>query len=100
VVCSVNYDVAKKSLTSGLNKVIAVEPDVTRYNTIVGDGYFGIGLKRGAEAILEVLNKSKPTNDALVFLSRIIQSVETTIDGTSGALFAIFLNGLAAGLLR
>lgn len=37
------------TLTSGLQAVIAAEPEVTRYDTVVGDGDCGIGLKRGAE---------------------------------------------------
>lgn len=37
------------TLTSGLQAVVAVEPEVTRYDTVVGDGDCGIGLKRGAE---------------------------------------------------
>lgn len=43
------------TLASGLQAVIAAEPDVTKYDTIVGDGDCGIGLKRGAEG------KSMPT---------------------------------------
>lgn len=37
------------NLTSGLEAVIAAEPEVTRYDTVVGDGDCGIGLKRGAD---------------------------------------------------
>lgn len=40
---------AKTALTAALKSVIAAEPDVTRYDTVVGDGDCGIGLKRGAE---------------------------------------------------
>lgn len=36
-------------MTNGLEKLITAEPDVTKYDTIVGDGDCGIGLKRGAE---------------------------------------------------
>lgn len=39
----------KKALTSALESVIVAEPDITRYDTVVGDGDCGIGLKRGAE---------------------------------------------------
>ena len=48
------YDVeaAKSALTVALENVIAAEPEVTRYDTIVGDGDCGIGLKRGAEGTL------------------------------------------------
>lgn len=45
----INPQVATEALTAALGKVIAVEPEVTRYDTVVGDGDCGIGLKRGAE---------------------------------------------------
>lgn len=40
---------AQKALTAALERVISVEPEVTKYDTVVGDGDCGIGLKRGAE---------------------------------------------------
>jgi dihydroxyacetone kinase len=40
---------AQEALTRGLQSVVAAEPDITRYDTVVGDGDCGIGLKRGAE---------------------------------------------------
>ncbi|KAF2746229.1 dihydroxyacetone kinase, partial [Sporormia fimetaria CBS 119925] len=74
------------------------EPDITRYDTVVGDGDCGIGLKRGAEAILQMMETTRPTDDAVLFLQDIIQVVESAMDGTSGAIYAIFLNALAHGL--
>ena len=94
----VNYAFACKVLKTALKRLIAAEPDVTNYDTIVGDGDCGIGLKRGAEAILKNLERSKPTTDAAVFLDRITGVVENTMDGTSGAIYAIFLNSLSHGL--
>ena len=90
----------KKVLTSGLNRLISSESLVTKYDTIVGDGDCGVGLKRGAEAILNLLNNpSTPlNNDALISMQKIIPIVENTMDGTSGAIYAIFLNALATGL--
>lgn len=41
----------KTSLAAGLRAIIEVEPEVTRYDTVVGDGDCGIGLKRGAEGM-------------------------------------------------
>ncbi|OAG08608.1 dihydroxyacetone kinase [Paraphaeosphaeria sporulosa] len=76
----------------------SAEPDVTNYDTIVGDGDCGIGLKRGAEAILQMLDRTKQTEDPLIFLQNVIQVVELAMDGTSGAIYAIFLNALAHGL--
>jgi len=45
-----------------------------------------------------MLEQSKATDDVLIFLHRVIKAVENTMDGTSGALFAIFLNALASGV--
>lgn len=85
-------------LKSGLEKLIESEAEVTRYDTIVGDGDCGVGLKRGAEGILKMLESDEITQDPLTTLSKIASVVETTMDGTSGALYAIFLNSLAANV--
>lgn len=89
---------AKKALEAGLQRLIAAEPDVTKYDTIVGDGDCGTGLKRGAEAILDMLKQTKLSDDAVLAVAQIIHVVENSMDGTSGALYAIFLNALAHGL--
>lgn len=95
---TIDARLAKDALTSGLERVIAAEPDVTKFDTVVGDGDCGIGLRRGAEAILDLMKQNEPSSDAAVFLHNIIQVVETAMDGTSGAIYAIFLNALAYGL--
>lgn len=84
----------KAALTAGLERVIAAEPDVTRFDTVVGDGDCGTGLSRGASSILKLLSEHELSGDAVVDLSRVVQVVENTMDGTSGALYAIFLNSL------
>ena len=90
---------AVSAVKAGLDRVIAAEPEITKYDTIVGDGDCGIGLKRGAQAILEELTGTSPMpSDAVSFVSRIIPIVENTMDGTSGAIYAIFMNALAYGL--
>ena len=89
---------AHEVLKAGLDKMIACEAEVTRYDTIVGDGDCGIGLKRGAEAVLKDLGSSDNPSDAVAFVNKIVPVVENTMDGTSGAIYAIFLNALAAGL--
>ena len=45
-----------------------------------------------------MLGTAKETDDLLILLDRIIHVVEATMDGTSGAIYAIFLNALAHGL--
>ncbi|KAF1849293.1 dihydroxyacetone kinase [Cucurbitaria berberidis CBS 394.84] len=94
----VDPSLAKSTLRVALDRLISVEPDVTRFDTIVGDGDCGIGLKRGAESILKMLDTAKDTDDLLILVNHIIQVVEVSMDGTSGAIYAIFLNALAHGL--
>jgi triose/dihydroxyacetone kinase / FAD-AMP lyase (cyclizing) len=95
-----------------LRRLIKAEPEITKYDTIVGDGDCGVGLKRGAEgnksrlfqlrltspALIDMLDKSEPTDDLAVFLGRIVRVVESSMDGTSGALYFIFLQALTRNI--
>jgi dihydroxyacetone kinase len=45
-----------------------------------------------------MFDTAKETDDLLIFVNQIIQVVEVSMDGTSGAIYAIFLNALAHGL--
>jgi dihydroxyacetone kinase len=97
--CGISLDPsARKALAKALDKVIAAEADITKYDTVVGDGDCGIGLKRGAEGIKKYLDSNAEQNDAALFVDGIVEVVESDMDGTSGALYAIFLNALAYGL--
>ncbi|KAK4127532.1 dihydroxyacetone kinase [Parathielavia appendiculata] len=89
---------AQQALTRALETVVAVEPEVTRYDTIVGDGDCGIGLRRGAEAILNRLKSHPMSGDAVVDVTNIVPIVEKEMDGTSGAIYAIFLHALVGSL--
>ncbi|KAK3327199.1 Dak1 domain-containing protein [Cercophora scortea] len=89
---------AQEALVAALESVVSVEAEVTRYDTIVGDGDCGIGLKRGAEAILNHLSAKPLSGDAVLDVAHIVPVVEIEMDGTSGALYAIFLNALVAAL--
>ena len=87
-------------LKSGLNRPRSAEEIITKYDTMVGDGDCGLCLKGGAEAILEEIEKGpvETWTDAVQVISRIAQVVESNMDGTSGAIYAIFFNSLAFGL--
>ncbi|KAK0383590.1 hypothetical protein NLU13_9501 [Sarocladium strictum] len=90
--------VEKTAITTALERVIAAEPEITRYDTVVGDGDCGIGLKRGAEAVLKHLSSKPLTGDVVVDVASIVPVIENTMDGTSGALYAIFFNALVLAL--
>lgn len=97
---TVDPAVVRKVLGAGLQRVIKAEPEVTRFDTIVGDGDCGVGLKRGAEAVQALLDNTSPAigDDIVNTVNRIVTVVENVMDGTSGAIYAIFLNALAHGL--
>lgn len=89
----------KSALESGLQSVIAAEPEITQYDTVVGDGDCGTGMKRGAEAVLEHLSSPNAvTGDVVADVAAIVPVIERSMDGTSGALYAIFLNALVHAL--
>ena len=89
---------ANKILKHGLKKMIAIEADLTKYDTITGDGDCGIGLQRGAEAVMKEMDSGQMPGDAVAYVNKLITVVENTMDGTSGAIYAIFLNALSHGL--
>ncbi|OGE47613.1 hypothetical protein PENARI_c040G10714 [Penicillium arizonense] len=89
---------AVQILRAGLNRLIAAEPEVTRYDTLVGDGDCGLCLKTGAEAVLQHLNQGQLSDDAALFVTDLAHVVETHMDGTSGAIYSIFLNSLTNSL--
>jgi len=88
----------KAALESGLKRVIAAEAEVTEYDTVVGDGDCGVGMKRGAEAILKHLSETQLSGDVVVDVANIVPVIERSMDGTSGALYAIFMNALVHSL--
>lgn len=92
-----------RTVRAGLERVVAAEPELTRYDTLVGDGDCGTGLKRGAEAVLAFLcapdlATGAATADPAAIVARLAAVVEDSMDGTSGALTSIFLHALAKAL--
>ena len=49
-------------------------------------------------AVLKMLSETELSGDAVVDVSKIVQVVENTMDGTSGAIYAIYLNSLVHAL--
>jgi dihydroxyacetone kinase len=97
---SLNPGTAKSAIEAGLHRLILAEPQLTHYDTIVGDGDCGIGMKRGATAVLASLTYPHQSLDAVSLVANVKAIVETAMDGTSGALFTIFLSSMIQGLRR
>lgn len=94
-----NPDEFRRVVSSALKSVIDAETEITHYDQIVGDGDCGTGLRRGAEAVLEYIEDPKGVStDAVQTIAKVADLVEENMDGTSGALYSIFLNSLAKAL--
>ncbi|WFD33227.1 hypothetical protein MCUN1_000040 [Malassezia cuniculi] len=79
--------------------VIDVEPTLTKYDTIVGDGDAGETLRHCGESVLAAFkNNEIPLDRAIATVLGISATVESNMGGTSGALYGLFLAGLVQGL--
>jgi len=68
---------------------------MTDYDTLIGDGDCGITLLSGSQALL---SRGISTSNLLQATLDIATIIETTMGGTSGALYGIFLSAFATGL--
>ncbi|KAM5346820.1 hypothetical protein ACJ41O_009825 [Fusarium nematophilum] len=87
----------QSAIVSACQAAITAVPSITHYDTIVGDGDCGLTLARGCEAVLKLYEKDG-CNDSRVLdhLLRVAHAVEENMDGTSGAIYGLFFNGLAS----
>lgn len=97
-----NAEEFKSLVSAGLEEVKKQEPQITKYDTIAGDGDCGETLVAGAKAITDAFAGTYTSElrlddavDAFVDLGEI---VEDSMGGTSGGLYSIYLNALAQGL--
>ncbi|EGN97290.1 hypothetical protein SERLA73DRAFT_169673 [Serpula lacrymans var. lacrymans S7.3] len=93
----------ERAIRQACKHVMAAEPAMTRYDTVVGDGDCGETFAGGAKAILAALDNGtlSPTRMApatLVEKAGVI--LEGSMGGTIGALFALFFTAWSAALLR
>lgn len=79
--------------------IAAAEPEITRLDTIAGDGDCGTTLARGASAVLAACETGEIDTASLSHGVMSISNIVThAMGGTSGALYAIYFAALAAGL--
>lgn len=81
--------------------VIAAEPELTRFDTIAGDGDCGLCLEAGGKGILRAIADGRVSDsDVISAVLTLAEQIEIDMDGTSGALYSIAFNGLASGLRK
>ncbi|KAK6526906.1 hypothetical protein TWF281_010102 [Arthrobotrys megalospora] len=82
-----------------LTKIEAEEPTITKYDTLVGDGDCGTTLLKGVTAINNAFKNGKiDTTDLSTTFESIAEIVESSMGGTSGAIYGIFLNAFVNNL--
>jgi len=79
--------------------LVQAEPEITRLDSIAGDGDCGLTLKGGAEATLEAMKAGLINGDDILnSVLEISRIAEEKMGGTSGALYSIFFSALGQGL--
>ncbi|KLO12713.1 dihydroxyacetone kinase [Schizopora paradoxa] len=93
-------DSFSQAITSACEALIKAEPEITRMDTIAGDGDCGLTLKAGAEAVLKVVQSGTISGqDVIGAMLSIANQTEKAMGGTSGALYSIFFSALAQSLI-
>jgi len=81
------------------NTIIENEPELSRLDSIVGDGDAGLTHKSGAEHVLRALDSGAANGeDVIGAIGQIAKAVGNGMDGTSGALYSIFFSALVQGM--
>ncbi|TIB18943.1 hypothetical protein E3P92_00343 [Wallemia ichthyophaga] len=88
-----------QAVHSACDAVLAAEPDLTHWDTLVGDGDCGTTFSGGASAIKAALaaDRLPLTHPAPLFYSLSLL-VESSMGGTAGALFALYFGALGNAL--
>lgn len=77
------------AIEKACNALIQAEPEITRMDTIAGDGDCGLTLKGGASAVLQTIEEGKISGEDITSSLIVISQVaEEQMGGTSGALFS------------
>jgi dihydroxyacetone kinase len=60
----VDVPIFKSRVSAACENVMAAEPQITHFDTIVGDGDCGMTLARGAQAVLSFVNSTQLSSNA------------------------------------
>ncbi|KAI1182934.1 dihydroxyacetone kinase [Nemania serpens] len=89
-----------RMLRTACNALIEAEPDLTRWDTVMGDGDCGETLKTGALCLLEALdNKIAMSGSVGAVLQELEEILEGKMGGTLGGILGIFFVALRTALV-
>ena len=85
-------------------KIIDIEPVITEYDTICGDGDCGLVMKAGATRVLADVVRNAAvaqecTADSAVLCDKLADAISASMGGTSGALLEIFFRAMATHMM-
>jgi len=86
----------EKMLRTACEAVNAAEPDLTKWDTIMGDGDCGLTLQTGATALLEAIDSRQVAAKGSIVevLTELEDIVESKMGGTLGGILGIFFVSL------
>ena len=88
-----DHSIFISAIEHACNQLIEAEPELTRMDTIAGDGDCGLTLKEGANGVLKAIRGNQISGEDVVGSLIAISTVaEERMGGTSGALYSfVFL---------
>ncbi|CCG81097.1 Dihydroxyacetone kinase 1 [Taphrina deformans PYCC 5710] len=96
---SIDSKTTRTLIEGACKSLVASESEITKYDTVAGDGDAGLTLKSAAESVLAAIEANKISLSNLVDTFGDIASVlEAKMGGTGGALYTIFFNALSSSL--
>ncbi|KFY50029.1 hypothetical protein V496_09655 [Pseudogymnoascus sp. VKM F-4515 (FW-2607)] len=87
--------VIRVRIIAGCDALIANEAKITEYDTIVGDGDCGYTLRDGAAQVRSFIARQATLVPFPSVLNALVDDLEVSMGGTSGALYCIFLSALS-----
>ncbi|KAI1104336.1 glycerone kinase [Jackrogersella minutella] len=92
--------VLDKMLRSACDQLIVAEPDLTKWDTVMGDGDCGETLKTGATSLIAALDSKKLASQGSVIavLQELEEIVEGKMGGTLGGILGIFFVSMRTAL--
>ncbi|ANB14705.1 Dak1p [Sugiyamaella lignohabitans] len=95
----VDPSVLESKLRTASNNLISAEPDLTKWDTKMGDGDCGKTLESGAMALLRSLDSGLASPGSIIdVLERIVDITEENMGGTLGAIFGIYFASFSSSL--
>ncbi|KAI1306139.1 dihydroxyacetone kinase [Xylaria venustula] len=89
-----------RMLRTACHDLISAEPDLTRWDTVMGDGDCGETLKQGATCLLEALDAGVASNGSIgAVLQELEEILEGKMGGTLGGILGIFFVSLRTALV-